>query len=219
MQTYLESVFNAAYLITVITLGIIIVSKKSNLRLFGILTIVLGAGDSFHLVPRIYSMITGTFSQNYAALGFGKLVTSITMTVFYVLLYHFWRKRHNIKGKKTLTYIIYGLSAIRIALCFFPQNGWMTSNPSHLWGIYRNIPFLILGIIIAVIFYKQPRQNNDKFFENAWLAILLSFIFYAIVVLFAASIPVMGLFMLPKTICYVWIVSMGYRAHKKEISA
>ncbi len=217
MQTYLEPIFNVAYLIVVMTLGIIILSKNTEYRLFGLLAVILDAGDSFHLIPRIYSTLTGTFNENYVSLGFGKLVTSITMTAFYVLLYHFWRRRYKITNKKSLTYIIYILAAIRVALCFFPQNRWMSQNPSYLWGIYRNIPFLIMGIIIAVIFYKQPRKHNDVFFKNAWLAISLSFAFYLIVVVFASTVSILGMLMIPKTLCYVWLVVMGYRAFRKDL--
>ena len=53
MQTYLEPIFNVAYLIVVMTLGIIIPVKKIlNIDFFGLLAVILGAGDSFHLIPR-----------------------------------------------------------------------------------------------------------------------------------------------------------------------
>lgn len=57
MQAIVETLFDAAYLITVITIGIIMIAKSgknSQYRLFGIMAIVLGSGDAFHLVPRAY---------------------------------------------------------------------------------------------------------------------------------------------------------------------
>ena len=33
----------------------------------------------------------------------GKWITSVTMTIFYVLLYYVWRQRYQIKGKGILT--------------------------------------------------------------------------------------------------------------------
>ena len=54
---------------------------------------LLGAGDSFHLVPRSYALWTNGLEANAAALGFGKFVTSITMTVFYLILYYIWLDR------------------------------------------------------------------------------------------------------------------------------
>jgi len=126
MQVYIEIVFDIAYLISVIVLGIILLRKKGKFKLFGIMALILGIGDSFHLVPRIYSLMTGTMAQNFAALGFGKLITSITMTVFYVMLYHFWRIHYKVEGKKGLTTAVYILAIARIVLCLFPQicNTW-----------------------------------------------------------------------------------------------
>ena len=65
-----------------------ILKSKGNKEflLFGIMAVVLGAGDSFHLIPRALALCT-TGLENYTkALGIGKLITSITMTVFYILL-------------------------------------------------------------------------------------------------------------------------------------
>ncbi|MDY4129120.1 MAG: beta-carotene 15,15'-monooxygenase, partial [Peptostreptococcus porci] len=54
-----ESIFDIAYLLIVISLGIkLLNNKKSGGRLFGIMAILLGAGDAFHLVPRIISHFT-----------------------------------------------------------------------------------------------------------------------------------------------------------------
>ncbi len=48
-------------------------------KLMGIATLVLGGGDAFHLVPRVLNYwMTGDFT---AALGIGKFITSVTMTV------------------------------------------------------------------------------------------------------------------------------------------
>lgn len=51
MQSVVETVFDAAYLITVITLGILMIrgsGQSSQFRLFGWMAVVLGGGDSFH---------------------------------------------------------------------------------------------------------------------------------------------------------------------------
>jgi hypothetical protein len=61
-------------------------------------------------------------------------------------------------------------------------------------------------------------ENNDRAFKFLWLAVLLSFIFYIPVVLWAGRYPVIGMFMLPKTCAYVWAVSMGLRGLKSEMN-
>lgn len=103
MQAITETLFDAVYLITVITLGITMMRKsgrRAQYRLFGIMAVVLGLGDSFHLVPRALALCTTGLENYTAALGIGKLITSITMTVFYILLYYVWRSRYHISGKR-----------------------------------------------------------------------------------------------------------------------
>ena len=65
---------------------------------FGIMAVVLGVGDSFHLVPRAVALCTTGLENFTAALGVGKFITSITMTVFYILLYYVWRVLYHIDG-------------------------------------------------------------------------------------------------------------------------
>ena len=168
------------------------------------------AGDAFHLVPRAWALCTTGLEANAAALGIGKLITSVTMTVFYVILYHIWRERYQIKGQNGLTAAIYLLTAMRIGLCLFPQNMWLSHNAPVSWGIYRNLPFAAMGIIIIVLFYKQAKAHSDKAFRFMWLAIVLSFALYAPVVLWADAVPVIGVLMIPKTLAYVWVVLMGF---------
>ncbi len=211
----MESGFSAIYLVAIVTLGLIMAIRTNGSgqrRLFGIMAIVLGLGDAFHLVPRIIGLLTGTMEERVASLGFGTLVTSITMTVFYVMLYHFWCGRYKKPVKSALTGCVYLLAITRIALCLFPQNRWIYADAPLSWGIYRNIPFLILGIIIAVVFFIEAKKSADKYFKYASLAVLLSFLFYIPVVLWANIIPAIGALMIPKTICYVWLVIMGFRA-------
>lgn len=215
MRAFVEVTFDAAYLLGVLYLGFAMLRHKESdkqFRLFGLMAIVLGAGDAFHLVPRAYALLTTGLEKHVEALGIGKFITSITMTVFYVLLYHVWRKRYHVQGQKNLTMAVYGLAALRIALCLFPQNGWTSANPSMLWAILRNIPFALMGILVIVLFYKSSRKHEDKAFWYMWLTIVLSFAFYIPVVFWANLYPMIGMLMIPKTLAYVWTVWIGYQA-------
>lgn len=219
MQAIIETLFDTAYLITVITLGIIMIRKSNGskqYRLFGIMAVVLGLCDSFHLVPRALALCT-TGLENYTIpLGIGKLITSITMTIFYILLYYVWRNRYQISGKNEITIAVYLLSALRIILCLFPQNGWLQTNPPLSWGIYRNIPFALFGLLIIVLFFLESKRQHDTAFQYMWLTIVLSFGFYIPVVLWADTIPMIGMLMIPKTCAYVWTVLIGYQAMRRE---
>lgn len=87
------------------------------------------------------------------------------MTVFYVLLYYVWRKRYQIQGQKSVTLAVYLLSAARVALCMMPQNRWLEAQSPLSWGIYRNIPFALLGLLIIVLFYRSAKKKNDTAFR------------------------------------------------------
>ena len=221
MQAIIETGFDVIYLISVITIGIIMIkNSKGNkqFKLFGFMAVVLGVGDSFHLVPRALALCTTGLENFTIALGVGKFITSITMTIFYIILYYVWRVRYNIQGQKGITASIYLLSIARIILCLFPQNAWLSAIQPIEWGIYRNIPFAILGLEIIILFYKSAKEHNDTTFKWMWLTIVLSFGFYIPVVLWADVVPMIGMLMIPKTLAYVWTVVIGYNAMKKELN-
>lgn len=215
-QAIAESVFDAFYLITVTTLGFIMIQnsrgKKDKIQFlyFGWMAVILGSGDAFHLIPRAYALWTRGLEAFPAALGLGKWITSITMTIFYVLLYFVWRKRYQIQGRQGLTAAVFALAVVRIILCLLPANRWLSANPPLSWGIYRNIPFTILGLIVVVLFYQSAKIQQDKAFRWMWLTIVLSFGFYLPVVLWSQTYPIIGILMIPKTCAYVWTVMIGY---------
>ena len=136
MQAIMETVFDVVYLVTVITLGVWMIrhSKGSKQHLlFGIMAVTLGAGDAFHLVPRAWALCTTGLENYVAALGVGKLITSITMTAFYVMLFYVWRLRYEVKGRRWLDAAIWALAVARVALCCFPQNAWTSPDAPLAW--------------------------------------------------------------------------------------
>lgn len=219
MQAVFETIFDIVYLTTVIIIGIkmIINSKgRKQFLLYGIMAVTLGFGDAFHLIPRAVALCTTGLSSYTAALGIGKLITSVTMTVFYIILYYVWRSRYEISGKSWITALIWSFSVARVFLCLMPQNKWTSADAPLSWGIYRNIPFAMLGILIVLLFYKMSKEKQDKPFRFLWLTVVLSFAFYIPVVLFADKIPLIGMLMIPKTCAYVWTVIIGFKAMKES---
>jgi cytochrome bd-type quinol oxidase subunit 2 len=219
MGAKFEILFDVLYLISVVIIGIYIFVKstKKEHRLFGIMAIILGLGDSFHLVPRILAIWNNNFSQFTYYLGFGEMVTSITMTIFYIILYNVFKIRYKKENYKKLDLTLYLLAAIRIVLSILPQNRWTYATKPYSWSLFRNIPFLIMGIIIIVLFIKETKNNKSDIYSNMPLAISLSFLFYIAVVLFAPFYPIVGALMLPKTLAYVWIVLLGLKDCKKTL--
>ena len=219
MQAIMETLFDMVYLSLVITSGILMIrGSRGNdqFRLFGWMAVILGSGDAFHLVPRAVALCTTGLENYTAALVVGKCVTSITMTIFYVLLYCVWRKRYQVTGHGGLTAAVYILAGLRIVLCLLPQNQWLRADAPLSWGIYRNIPFTLLGLVIIVLFYQAAKKHQDHAFRWMWLTIVLSFAFYIPVVLWSDTMPIIGMLMIPKTCAYVWAVLMGYFAMKQE---
>ena len=208
-----ESIFDVFYLVFAVCIGIWLLrhAKGSRaVRLMGIATLVLGCGDAFHLIPRVLGYwIPGEWT---AALGIGKLVTSVTMTVLYLLLELVRRERY--QTRQPAMAIFWLLAGVRIALCLFPQNAWTSADAPVSWGIWRNIPFVILGVLTVAVWVKPARE--DRVFRFLPLAVCLSFLFYIPVVLWAHRVPLVGMLMLPKTVMYVWIICMFHRAALTE---
>lgn len=217
-QAIAETIFDALYLSFAIIAGLIMLIKGRTplVKKAGLMAALLGAGDSFHLVPRAYALWTTGLEANAAALGLGKFITSITMTVFYLILYYIWRDRYQIKDRKNLTKGMWILSAIRIGLCLLPQNQWLVYRQPLAFGILRNIPFAVLGIIIIVIFAQEAGKRKDTVFRFMPLAVGLSFGFYLPVVLFSGIAPIVGMLMIPKTLAYVWVVWMTFKLYKQS---
>lgn len=217
-QAIAETVFEIPYLSFVIIAGLIMIVKgKSQLvKLAGVMSLMLGLGDSFHLIPRVYALWTGGTAEHVAILGIGKLITSITMTLFYMIMYYVWRGYYEVEGRKPVTYSMWALAILRIALSLLPQNEWLSPNPSLLFGVLRNIPFTAMGILMIILFYQETRRTGKQAFRHMPLAITLSYGFYLPVVLLAGIYPIVGTLMIPKTMAYVWAVLMVWKVYKEE---
>lgn len=204
-----ESLFDVAYLVIVVALGVrLLLEDTKGARLFGIMAILLGLGDSFHLLPRIMSHLNpGGFEVYESALSWGKFVTSITMTVFYLLYYYYYKRisGSNSKGKDTL---MYGLVIGRIVLTLLPQNEWGQMPGSFTFSIIRNIPFAILGVLLIIWSWQDRDKPGLKYMAEL---IFFSFLFYIPVVLWANLVPMIGALMMPKTVAYLLLVIVGYR--------
>lgn len=207
---YGESTFDIIYLVYAIVMGVLILRRRRDEigKLMGGAVLILGCGDAFHLIPRVLNyFISGDFT---AWLGFGKLVTSITMTVFYLLLYRLWLKAYGEREDRRLSMAVYVLTAVRILLCLLPQNRWLQNDGSVLWGVIRNIPFVILGGMDVWLYFRK--RGEIRRFRYVWLLITLSFLFYIPVAVAASLVPMLGMLMLPKTVCYMLLIRVFWSA-------
>ncbi len=204
-----EVVFDILYMLIAFVLGMILLMtgvESPERTLAGIMALVLVGGDAFHLVPRIIVIVKGEEEKYRRALGKGKQITSITMTIFYVILWMIGLEIFSPSNVELWTYTVYLLALVRIILCLLPKNRWEDRYPPVEWGIYRNIPFFIQGMIVAGLYFVH--RNSVQGIGLMWLAIILSFAFYLPVVLWSNKNPKVGMLMLPKTCTYLWILFM-----------
>ena len=201
---YGESSFDILYLLFAVTAGVVILCRARNReeKMMGLAALILGLGDAFHLVPRVLNYFLN--ADLTAALGVGKLITSVTMTVFYVLLYHIWVRYYHVQKSGNTVFAVWLLAALRIALCLFPQNGWFRNTSPLFWSILRNVPFAALGAVVCVLYFQKRKES--KRLRPVWLYILLPFLFYLPVAVGAGFLPILGMLMLPKTVCYVLLI-------------
>lgn len=180
---YGESIFDTVYLLFDLIAGIIFLAGahgRAVFYLYGVLALVLGGGDAFHLIPRMQMHLKGRNEKTAEKLGFGEAVISV---------------------------LIWVTAPIRIILCLFPQNRWLNGG-NLTWSLYRNIPFAVTGVLVIILFAISGNTNSLKMWRMC-IAIALSFSFYFPVTLFAKKKPMIGALMLPKTLMYVWMLAMG----------
>ncbi|MCR5116303.1 MAG: hypothetical protein K6A97_02215, partial [Lachnospiraceae bacterium] len=60
------------------------------------------------------------------------------------------------------------------------------------------------------------KRADDRTFRLLWLYILLSFAFYIPVAVGAGIVPMLGMLMLPKTICYILMIVAFLKAQKNN---
>ena len=177
------------------------------------LALLLGFGDMFHLIPRIIICIKESIPKQDFLLGLGNLISSITMTLFYCMLikigdtleYH--ENEYNYAIEKALLV----LAAIRILILILPMNKWYTREGNRKWAIIRNIPFVIMGILTVVGFIRVIGYADFMpiaFYINIIVAVILSFSFYLPVAINGKKNPKLGMLMIPKTLCYMWMLGV-----------
>lgn len=202
-----EIFFDVLYLAFVIFLGIrMLLIENKNSKILGSMTLLLGLGDSFHLVPRILAnTMENGFAVNSFGLFLGTRVSAITMSIFY-LLFYFYIKKTRRANNKSLDITMFVILAVRIVTVL------ITFNHDPNMDLISNIPFIIMGLIDIILLYKD-REIEE--FKHLAIYVFFSFLFYVPVVLFKNAYPSVGALMMPKTLMYVLILVKLYKNLKK----
>ncbi len=212
-----ESVFSIGYLAFVLIATILFFMAVDTAGTWamtcGFMTLLLGVGDALHLVPRILINMSGATDdprerrKRNGWLGIGNFASSITMTAFYILLFVAMRQRaypgtQISDGQMPVLVLLLVLALVRLILCLLPQNHWFDGEGSQLWGVVRNLPFAVMGLVTIaylIVWYGE------------WLMALLvfaSFGCYLAVVFGAKQKPALGMLMIPKTVCYICLIAL-----------
>lgn len=170
---------------------------------------MLCGGDAFHLVPRILRAVHGSNDRIQKQLGIGLQVSSITMTVFYIILMYVWKDTFpDFSIPFALEVIVWVSAILRILICLLPQNNWCTEDGNAKLSLLRNSVFAVTGICVIALYAISGNANNYHMIRMV-AAIILSFGCYLPVTLFSKTKPKVGLLMIPKTCAYMWMIAMG----------
>lgn len=207
-----ESSFDFLYLFTILFLGFKMLLRKSankEYRLFAYMCLILGFGDCFHLLPRAYGLIMGKTEVVVAAIGIGNAVSSIGMAIFYVIMLELisLHYKQNLKMLRWATYILF---ALRVIFVLLPQNDWIHNTHDPFMSWLRNIPFILIGVIVDALLFQYSRKEALDPFRGMWFWVLVSFGCYMPVALIHLGGMKDAMLMIVKTIAYIMIVVSGY---------
>ena len=208
----MEAVFDTCYLLFDLIAGMLFFAFSHGSPLFllyGILTWTLCFGDAFHLVPRVLRAVKGSNEKIERQLGIGLQISSITMTIFYILLLYIWKQTfYEMTAPVMLEILIWVSAAIRIAVCMLPQNNWCGKEGNRKLSVIRNAVFAVTGICVIVLYVMSGNTYGYHMTRMA-AAIVVSFGCYLPVTLLSKKMPKIGMLMIPKTCAYIWMIVMG----------
>jgi len=212
----MEIGFNILYLIGIYAIVIIMSSRLSRVpasdttaRLFRNGFLLLAIGDTGHVGFRVIAYFMGSLESSISIaglalplVGLGALATAITVTFLYMFLLEAGYRRFSLP-RDILYWILIAAGIIRLVIFLFPQNEWGNVVPPFGWSLARNLPLIVQGTGVAILYLKFASINSDKAFRSMGWMIICSFAFYLPVILFVQRIPLLGMLMIPKTLAYI----------------
>lgn len=221
----LESTFNILYLIVIWTLVVLMTRNLPNVaekdlsaaKLIRMAFILLAIGDTGHVGFRVIAYMLGgletqvnVFDSMMTLAGLGGLSTSFTVTFFYMIMVLVWQKRFE-KPNTVFSGFLLAMGLVRLLFLALPGNDWGAVVPPQPMSLVRNIPLMVQGAGVILLFLTSGYQTKDRTFTAIGWLIFLSFAFYLPVILFVQQIPLLGMLMIPKTIAYLVVAWVAYR--------
>lgn len=224
---WLEVGFNVLYLVLI--WGLVILMrvrfhhvKEENRQQANFIWVAffsLALGDTFHVGARTVAYFledglrstVSLFGTSFGLVGWSSLITAVMVTMFYLFLLVTWILR-NQNRVNPFVYSLFTVAGIRLGLLVLPENQWHRPVPAQPWAMIRNLPLLILGIGVAVLYLRSSLRKKDRQFLWFGILILVSFLVYVPVVVYVQVLPLLGMLMIPKTLAYLAMGALAYSA-------
>lgn len=218
-----EMIFSICYL-TYIFLIVIFISKnlkkvnKNELKaakniLLAFISLLIG--DFGHVGARLIIFFSKNNSINSALFGIGILFEMVGLTFLFIFCTNLWRIHFN-RPNDILFKVLIGIGIFSLIVLALPQNQWITNSASYEWIVFRNIPWLIQGCVIAILIIREAKAVEDSYFIKIGFLILLSLLFYCPVIFFGHFNPRLGILMIPGTFIFMLWQYFSYRRFFKE---
>jgi hypothetical protein len=223
---WMEIIFDVSYLVVVWALVIMMVRNRARVpsadwpvaKRMILAFALLALGDSGHVGFRVIAYTLGDltvkpviFGTPVSLVGVGALATAITVTFFYMLMVDVWRLRFK-KSMNWFAWFLLAAGAARLVVMAFPQNQWELVVPPYNWSLARNSLLVVQGIGVMALFFRDANCNHDRIFTWVAIMIALSYTFYTPVILWVNQVPLLGMLMMPKTLAYLAVAIIAYRA-------
>ncbi len=223
-RMWVEVIFNISYLIVVWGLVAAMLVRRAKvapqnqrtaavvLWAFGLLAL----GDTGHVGFRVWAYALGDLNARISVMGLsigliglGTLMTSVTVTLFYMLMVEFWRTRFE-KHYGWFGYLLLLAGIVRFVLMIPAANAWDSVTPPQPWSIIRNLPLMLQGLGVTYLILRDAITHRDR--ASLWVAglILVSFACYIPVIFLAPQYPLVGMLMIPKTLAYLGVAVVAY---------
>ena len=168
-QVIMEITFSVIYLIYICAI-VILMSKNlkkvnqkelTTAKRIRLAFIVLFIGDLGHVGARLIVFFSGEGEMNYAILGIGSLLEAVGLIFLFMFFTDAWRVQFN-HPKNLLFKVLIGIGIVGLIIFAFPQNEWTAQSSPYEWLIIRNIPWLIQGIALSILIFRDAKAVDDK---------------------------------------------------------
>ncbi|MHA1242858.1 MAG: hypothetical protein ACTSQU_19055, partial [Promethearchaeota archaeon] len=190
-QVIMEITFSVIYLIYICAIVILMSKNMKNVNQKEITTakrirlafIALFIGDLGHVGARLIVFFSGEGEMNYAILGIGSLLEAVGLIFLFMFFTDAWRVQFN-HPKNLLFKVLIGIGIVGLIIFVFPQNEWTAQSSPYEWLVIRNIPWLIQGIALSILIFRDAKAVNDKKLLRIGIYIFVSYFFYMPVIFF-----------------------------------